>query len=171
MAMCSCDVCCTTVGRRCPHGGTRSNLKSAAKKFNMEEHRAFLGKKTMHPGTTGLAGKVGQSINTGAVSGLKKPHRFRPGTVAIREIKQQQKSTNACIPLTPFERIVREIIQDYAREVRLQPEAVKALRSAAEEYVVKKFENANLLAIHAKRSTVQVQDFRKVGRIQNETFI
>ena len=149
-------------------------VKPIAKKFNMEEHRAFLGKKATpvgsvgSVGSVGFAGKVGQS---GGVSGVKKPHRFRPGTVAFREIRQQQKSTAACIPTAPFDRLVREIMQDFAQDVRVQPGAIGALRSAAEDYIVKTFEDAQLMAIHAKRTTVQVQDFRKSMRIKNETFI
>ena len=146
-------------------------VKPIAKKFNMEQHRAFLGKKTIPPGAiayAGAAGKVGQSGDADAiVSGLKKPHRFRPGTVAVREIRQQQKRVDACIPTAPFNRLVREMIGDYATEVRVQPGAVKALRSAAEAYLVKRFEDAQLMAIHAKRTTVQVKDLRKSGRISN----
>lgn len=135
----------------------------------MEEHRAFLGKKTMHPGVVGFAGKVGQSSG----DAVKKPHRFRPGTVAFREIKQQQKSTSACIPKAPFDRLVREIISENVgfEELRIQPGAVGALRSAAEDYLVKRFEDAQLMAIHAKRTTVQAADFRKVGRLKHENFI
>ena len=161
-------------------------VKAAAKKFNMEEHRAFLGKKTTLAGSVGAKGVVGSvgakgvvgatefggKVGQSGIPGVKKPHRFRPGTVAFREIRQQQKSTAACIPTAPFDRLVREIVCDNVglEDLRIQPEAIGALRTAAEDYMVKKFEDAQLMAIHAKRTTVQVQDFRKSMRIKNETF-
>ncbi len=43
--------------------------------------------------------------------GVKKPHRFRPGTVALREIRRFQKSTELLIRKLPFQRLVREIAQ------------------------------------------------------------
>jgi histone H3 len=45
--------------------------------------------------------------------GVKKPHRFRPGTVALREIRKYQKSTELLLRKLPFQRLVREIAQDY----------------------------------------------------------
>ena len=45
--------------------------------------------------------------------GVKKPHRFRPGTVALREIRRYQKSTELLIRKLPFQRLVREIAQDF----------------------------------------------------------
>jgi histone H3 len=48
---------------------------------------------------------------------VKKPHRFRPGTVALREIRRYQKSTELLIRKLPFQRLVREIAQDF--KVRL----------------------------------------------------
>lgn len=44
---------------------------------------------------------------------MKKPHRFRPGTVALREIRRYQKSTELLIRKLPFQRLVREIAQDF----------------------------------------------------------
>ena len=48
-----------------------------------------------------------------AAGGVKKPHRFRPGTVALREIRRYQKSTELLIRKLPFQRLVREIAQDF----------------------------------------------------------
>ena len=48
-----------------------------------------------------------------ATGGVKKPHRFRPGTVALREIRRYQKSTELLIRKLPFQRLVREIAQDF----------------------------------------------------------
>ena len=38
-------------------------------------------------------------------TGVKKPHRFRPGTVALREIRKYQKSTDLLIRKLPFQRL------------------------------------------------------------------
>jgi hypothetical protein len=50
--------------------------------------------------------------------GENKPHRYRPGTVALREIRKYQKSTEACIRRLPFQRLVREIASDFKADLR-----------------------------------------------------
>ncbi|KAH8111069.1 histone H3 [Phellopilus nigrolimitatus] len=87
--------------------------------------------------------------------GVKKPHRFRPGTVALREIRRYQKSTELLIRKLPFQRLVREIAQDFKTDLRFQSSAVMALQEASEAYLVSLFEDTNLAAIHAKRVTIQ----------------
>ncbi|CAF3369409.1 unnamed protein product [Rotaria sp. Silwood1] len=86
-----------------------------------------------------------------ATGGIKKPHRFRPGTVALREIRRYQKSTELLIRKLPFQRLVREIAQDFKTDLRFQSSAVMALQEACESYLVGLFEDTNLCAIHAKR--------------------
>ncbi|KAF6251374.1 histone H3.1-like protein [Scenedesmus sp. NREL 46B-D3] len=86
-----------------------------------------------------------------ATGGVKKPHRYRPGTVALREIRKYQKSTELLIRKLPFQRLVREIAQDFKTDLRFQSSAVLALQEAAEAYLVGLFEDTNLCAIHAKR--------------------
>ncbi|KAF2303263.1 hypothetical protein GH714_016146 [Hevea brasiliensis] len=79
-----------------------------------------------------------------ATGGVKKPHRFRPGTVALREIRKYQKSTELLIRKLPFQRLVREIAQDFKTDLRFQSSAVAALQEAAEAYLVGLFEDTNL---------------------------
>ncbi|KAI3906592.1 hypothetical protein MKW98_009500, partial [Papaver atlanticum] len=67
--------------------------------------------------------------------GVKKPHRYRPGTVALREIRKYQKSTELLIRKLPFQRLVREIAQDFKTDLRFQSHAVLALQEAAEAYL------------------------------------
>ena len=86
-----------------------------------------------------------------ATGGVKKPHRYRPGTVALREIRRYQKSTELLIRKLPFQRLVREIAQDFKTDLRFQSSAVVALQEASEAYLVGLFEDTNLCAIHAKR--------------------
>ncbi|KAF4013651.1 hypothetical protein G4228_004808 [Cervus hanglu yarkandensis] len=80
-----------------------------------------------------------------ATGGVKKPHRYRPGTVALREIRRYQKSTELLIRKLPFQRLVREIAQDFKTDLRFQSSAVMALQEACEAYLVGLFEDTNLL--------------------------
>ena len=76
-----------------------------------------------------------------ATGGVKKPHRYRPGTVALREIRRYQKSTELLIRKLPFQRLVREIAQDFKTDLRFQSSAVMALQEASEAYLVGLFED------------------------------
>src|SRR5271170_2072371 len=90
-----------------------------------------------------------------ATGGVKKPHRYRPGTVALREIRRYQKSTELLIRKLPFQRLVREIAQDFKSDLRFQSSAIGALQESVEAYLVSLFEDTNLCAIHAKRVTIR----------------
>ncbi|KAK1923759.1 histone H3 [Papiliotrema laurentii] len=103
-----------------------------------------------------------------ATGGVKKPHRYRPGTVALREIRRYQKSTELLIRKLPFQRLVREIAQDFKTDLRFQSSAVMALQEASEAYLVSLFEDTNLAAIHAKRVTIQPKDLQLARRLRGE---
>ncbi|KAK0242787.1 histone H3 [Armillaria gallica] len=103
-----------------------------------------------------------------ATGGVKKPHRYRPGTVALREIRRYQKSTDLLIRKLPFQRLVREIAQDFKTDLRFQSSAVMALQEAAEAYLVSLFEDTNLAAIHAKRVTIQPKDMALARRLRGD---
>lgn len=97
----------------------------------------------------------------------RKPHRFRPGTVALREIKRYQKSFELLIPSLPFARIVRELTMYHSQLVsRWTAEALVAIQEAAEDYVVHLFEDTNLCAIHAKRVTIMPRDLQLARRLR-----
>lgn len=98
---------------------------------------------------------------------LKKPHRYLPGTVALREIRKYQKTTQLLIRRLPFQRLLREIISTFA-DLRIQASAVNAFQEACEAYLVSLFEDCNLLAIHAKRVTIMVKDMNLARRIRGE---
>ncbi|KAL7672135.1 hypothetical protein ACOME3_007029 [Neoechinorhynchus agilis] len=100
----------------------------------------------------------------------KRSHRFKPGTVALREIKQYQKSTDLLIRRLPFQRLVREIAQDFRMDLRFQAAALIALQDATEAYVVGLFEDANLCAIHAKRVTIMPKDIHLARRIRGDIY-
>ncbi|KAF3825510.1 hypothetical protein GH733_005492, partial [Mirounga leonina] len=81
---------------------------------------------------------------------VKKPHRYRPGTAALRAIRRYQKSSELLIRILPFQRLVREIAQDFKTDLRFQSAAIGALQEASEAYLVGLFDAINLCAIRAK---------------------
>lgn len=121
------------------------------------------------------AGKMSQASkkqtkdkNAASQDGDKKKIRFKPGTVALREIKRYQKSTDLLLPRAPFQRVVRVICQDYDPDLRFAAQALIALQEAAEAYLVGLFEDTQLCAIHAKRVTVMKSDMLLARRIRGD---
>ncbi|KAI5475548.1 hypothetical protein MNV49_001181 [Pseudohyphozyma bogoriensis] len=117
--------------------------------------------------------KSGEPISPG------KKHRFKPGTVALREIRKYQKSTDLLLQRLPFARLVREIASEYFEGdefdservgLRWQSSALLALQEATEAYLVHLFEDSNLCALHAKRVTIMQRDMQLVRRIRGDFF-
>jgi histone H3 len=102
------------------------------------------------------------------VGGIRRPHRYRPGTVALREIRKYQKSTELLIRKLPFQRLVRELAQDFMTDLRFASSAVLALQEASEAYLVGLFEDTNLCALHSKRVTIMPKDIQLARRIRGE---
>ena len=99
----------------------------------------------------------------------KKPRRYRPGTVALREIRRYQKSTELLIRKLPFQRLVRELAQDLGKiNIRFQSGAIMALQEALEAYLVGLLKDANLCTVHAKRVTIMPKDIQLVWQIRGE---
>ena len=115
-----------------------------------------------------VGSKVAARKSAPSMGGIKKPHRYRPGTVALREIRKYQKSTELLIRKLPFQRLVREVAQEYKSDLRFQSTAVLALQEASESYLVSLFEDTNLCAIHAKRVTIMPKDMQLARRIRGE---
>ena len=97
-----------------------------------------------------------------------KPHRYRAGTVALKDILHFQGSTALLIRKLPFQRLVREIAQEFKTDLRFQSAAVLCLQEAAEAYLVRLFNDANLCAIHARRVTIMPKDLFLARRIQGK---
>lgn len=114
-----------------------------------------------------LATKAAQK-SAPIAGGVKRPHRYRPGTVALREIRKYQKSTELLIRKIPFQRLVREIAQDFLTDIRFQTTAILAIQQASEAYLVNLFEDTNLCALHAKRVTIMPKDIQLARRIRGE---
>ena len=119
---------------------------------------------------TGRGGSThgSQKSTPAGTGGVKQPHQYRPGTVALREIRRYQKSTELLIRKLPFQRLVCEIAQDFKTDLRFQSSAVMALQEASEAYLVGLFEDTNLCAIHAKRVTIMPKDIQLARRIRGE---
>ena len=119
-----------------------------------------------------MAKKGGQKAPKG---GVKKRYRYQLGTVALKQIRQYQKSTELLIRKLPFQRLVREIASDsevikspLCGKVRFQSAAIMALQEVVEAYLVGLFEDTNLCAIHAKRVTIMPKDIQLARRICSE---
>ena len=121
-------------------------------------------------------------LQLGATStrGIKRPHCNRPGMVVLREIRRYQKSTECLIKRSPFQKLIREISQEYrvcpqgpgtpSIQMRFQSTAIATLQEAAENFIVGLFEDVNLSAVHAKRVTVMLQDVRIALRIRGDHY-
>ena len=125
-------------------------------------------KKQSGRGRPGMVPRKGGKKKQPKTGGIKKAHRFRPGTVALREIRRYQKSTELLIRKLPFSRLVREVAQDFGTGIRWQSSAIMALQEAAEAYLVRLFEDTNVAAIHAKRVTIMPKDIQLARRMRGE---
>ncbi|PQM43551.1 hypothetical protein VC83_09680 [Pseudogymnoascus destructans] len=123
-----------------------------------------------------------QACNNHAQKAMR---RAKSGTKALRDIRRQQLDTRLIIPKLSFQRLVREIAQDFKSNLRFQQSAILALQEAAECFLIREFESmilehsdrdiltvivTNLLAIHAKRVTIQAKDMVLVRRLRDMMF-
>jgi histone H3 len=106
-----------------------------------------------------------------ATGGVKKPHRFRAGTRALREIKWLQKRTDLLIRRRPFARLIRELLNEHplgsGQAARIQPNALLALQEASEAMLIALCEDTNLCAIHGKRVTIQPKDIQLAKKLNH----
>ncbi|GAA5880170.1 hypothetical protein JCM16303_001238 [Sporobolomyces ruberrimus] len=177
----------TTVQKRLSVGaGAAASGSGAGQKQKQPARKSIGGKgKGKAPASTGGGGGGKGRASTGGAGGKgktaaaapKKPHRFKPGTVALREIRHYQKSTDLLLRRLPFARLVREIATDFFDDetgeqvgLRWQSSALLALQEATEAYLVHLFEDSNLCALHAKRVTIMQRDMQLVRRIRGDFY-
>ena len=165
-----------TVGKK-----TKPTLNPGQRSGSVKEIQAEIRKVMAKKRAEERAAQVAKAAKAAKKSGVKAPkavkrlHRFRPGTVALKEIRRYQKSTELLIRKLPFQRLVQEISCDHkviasplCGKVRFQSTAIMALQEAAEAYLVGLFEDTNLCTIHAKRVTIMPKDIQLARRIQGE---
>ena len=115
--------------------------------------------------------KAGQKVprkGASATEGIKKPHRYRPGMVALREIRRYQKSMELLCRKLPVSRLIREIAQDFKTDLHFQASAIAALHKAMEAYLVGLFEDTNLCTIHARCVTITSKDMQLARRLRGK---
>ena len=96
------------------------------------------------------------------------PRRWHSGTVALREIRKLQKSSNLLIQKAPFQRMVRLSMEQNKAGLCFKPSALEAVQEAAENYLVSVFEGAVILQIHRNRKTLNFKDLNYTQRIRGE---
>ena len=102
--------------------------------------------------------------------GVKRPTKYRPGQLALREIRKFQMNTDLLIRKLPFQRLVKEITTNMfpLSNYRFQSSGLLALQEAVEAYIVFLLTDANLCAIHAKRVTLMKKDIDLARRIRGD---
>ena len=120
--------------------------------------------------TAKVGRKAGKSkkVKPAKAPGAKRQHRWRPGTVALREIKKFQKSTDLLIRKAPFQRLIRELAEKQKSGLKWQSAACAAMQEATESYVVSLLSDTNLCAIQAKRVTIMPKDIQLAKRLRGE---
>ena len=165
--------------KRTTGGGSKPALnpgqRTGSLKTIQEELRKTLARKKEEEHAARAAKAARKSGVKAPKGGVKKLHRYRPGTVALKEIRRYQKTTELLIWKLPFQRLVREIASDadvirspLCGKVRFQSLAIMVLQEASEAYLVRLFEDTNLCAIHAKRVTIMPKDIQLARRIRGE---
>lgn len=100
----------------------------------------------------------------------RKPTRFKNSTIALRDIKKQQKSTDTIIPRMVIRRIIRDMLNDpmvvgVGKSYRIQVAGVTEVVEYVDHFASLVFNEANNEAIKAGRTTVQPEDIREVKRL------
>lgn len=161
----------STIGKSTSHSSSNTQVKAEPEDSD-EEFDSDTGISRNHPADPvgGRRHDSGSGAGAGAHNSNRK-RRYRPGTLAIKEIRKYQKSTSLLIRKLPFARLIREIATDYIGteyNLRWQSMAILALQEAAEAFLVNLFEDTNLCAVHAKRVTIMQKDIQLARRIRGQ---
>ena len=144
-------------------GTPRKDLPSAsakAKKLSKKQS------KTDEAGAAAAA--AGDAQDVVKVVKVRKPHRFRPGTVALRQIRKYQKSTETLISKAGIRRVIREIATDNKPDLRFQDLALEALHVAVEDFLIDVLREAQDASIHRKGVTIEAGDLKYVVGLMNK---
>lgn len=98
--------------------------------------------------------------------------RYRPGTVALREIRKYQKEVKILFRKLPMQRLYRDVLKDMkdalgnpVSGLRLQGQALRNLDEIVQSYIVSRYEAGNLCTIHAKRVTLMKKDLDLIEKL------
>ena len=94
--------------------------------------------------------------------------KYKPGTVALREIRKIQKTGALLLKKAPFSRLVREVTKSMKTDAKFKPSALSAVQEAAEAFATGTLEGAVMLQLHRKRKTLVKKDIEYVRRIKGE---
>ena len=92
--------------------------------------------------------KAPRLTKTLATKGMKK-RRYRPGTVALREIRAMQQSTNFLIPRLPMKTLIKQLVSERQSGIRVTRNAYESIQAAAETFLTDLFAEAMKLAVYA----------------------
>ena len=125
-------------------------------------------KQTVSKSSKSIAKKAKKA--TSGAAGAKRTIRFRPGTVALRQIKKLQKGTDLLCQKAPFQRLVRDVAESHKSGLRFAATALAALQESTESYIISLLADANLCSLHAKRVTAMPSDLNLARRLRGERF-
>ena len=145
-----------------------ARTKNVARKTATNVHRpAKVSKKSeLKPKKSGS--KKAKKFEGSGSSGVKKPFKYLPGTVALRDIRRYQKGTELLLRKLPFQRLVREIAAQAKEGLRFQASAVLAMQEATEAHMVNLFADTCLCAIHGGRVTIMPRDIQLARRLRGD---
>ncbi|CAD2218840.1 histone H3 [Angomonas deanei] len=121
------------------------------------------------PQKSSASRKLHKNIKNETQKQIKKAHRWRPGTVALREVRKYQKSTNLLIAKAPFRRLVKEVSMNFKTSMRVSAGALEALQESTENYLTSILSDAYLCTVHARRVTLFPKDLQLALRLRGET--
>lgn len=147
--------------------GKKSGHGESSKRLYTNCPRPSKSSKTKGRGQSGRK-VTGQRLSTEDVPRLRSK-KYRPGQLALREIRRYQRSTDLLFKKAPFQRLVLEVASNFKSDLRFQSSAVMAIQEAAESYLVELFEDSQLCALHAKRVTLQAKDIHLARRLRGES--
>jgi histone H3 len=107
-------------------------------------------------------------VRPAGISSVKKPHRFRAGTVALRKIKKYQKSTDLLLRKLPFQRVVREVAREYKDDLKFKKSAVLTIQEFTENYITNLMQDTLLCTVHRKAVTVKPDDMALARRVRGD---
>lgn len=145
---------------------------SASKKHEHRRHSSGSekAKKSVLGGKLAKPRKLGRNSSIAASpKKARKAHKWKAGTLAAMEVKRYQTGKKATCPLITkqaIEDLMRDTLADCGVDYRIQKSAILDMRTALEDEAIRLFESSRVLALHAKRKTIDLKDMRAVAKVR-----